>query len=233
MQLSSVLLATALLFARSTLSANSNTTEPISTYLSRPDLRVPALNVTIQDGYSEGYIFIAPFDNTQTAPYIFDKKGNLIWSGYGSTGSGNYHSVKVCTYNGEDHLCMFQGNQHEGYAFGHGIILNNNYIVVASVTTGQDAPSIDMHEFNVINGGETALVTAYEIVKYDLSAYNITDGQGWVLQGVFQEVNVSSGDIIFSWSSLDFVPLSESYIRPNTTDVSGDGLTPDTAFDYL
>jgi hypothetical protein len=41
---------------------------------------VPALNVSIQDnsvpyGYSPGYVFIAPYDNTQTGPCIFDKAG--------------------------------------------------------------------------------------------------------------------------------------------------------------
>lgn len=82
-------------------------------HFQRPDLKAPALNASIQDGYEAGYIFICPYRATQTGPYIFDKTGNLVWSGYNSSEADlnetiNTHQMRVCTYNGSDHLCMWK-----------------------------------------------------------------------------------------------------------------------------
>lgn len=132
---------------------------------------------------------------------------------------------------------MFQGNDgpstSSGYARGHGVILDNTYSTVASVQLGNRGISSDEHEFNLINNGETALLTSYPVMPYDLSAYNITTGLGWLVQGQFQEVNVSSGEVIFDWYSLDHVPLNNSYVLPNATDTSGDGLSAITGWDYF
>jgi hypothetical protein len=69
-----------------------------------------------------------------------------------------------------------------GYGRGHGLIMDNTYTVVNTVRTGVGQTSADLHEFNVINGGESALMTIYMPVHHDLSAYGITTGQGWILE---------------------------------------------------
>lgn len=90
--------------------ASNLTTRP-----QRPHARAPALNVTIQDGFSNGYIFMSPYsDASAPAPYIYDKFGNLVWDGYGAVGAANAHNFHVCSYQGVDHLCMMVGNQQEG-----------------------------------------------------------------------------------------------------------------------
>lgn len=116
---------------------------------------------------------------------------------------------------------------------GHGTILDSNYTHVASVKTGSDAPPVDQHEFNVINNGVSALVTAYGPTPYDLSSLNITGGIGWVLNGMFQEIEIATGNVLFQWPALDHVPISESVITPGSTDVSGTGIYPQSAFDYF
>ncbi|EON61725.1 hypothetical protein W97_00941 [Coniosporium apollinis CBS 100218] len=231
-------IAFALAFLGAGLAQNTdNVTEPLSTFKSRPDILAPALNVSIQnsspEGFAPGYIFIAPFQATQTGPYIYDKFGNLIWSGYGTIGPGNVHDFKVCSYGGADHLCAFQGNQRPGYALGHGIILDETYTIVKTVQMGTGASSMDMHEFSLISGGDTALAISYQPAPMDLTAYGITFGQGWIMQGVFQEINVTSGEVLFSWSSLGHIPPLASGVMPNTTDVSGTGLTPQSPWDYF
>jgi hypothetical protein len=128
---------------------------------------------------------------------------------------------------------MWQGSQVGSYGRGRGVIMNANYTVVKTVEAGNNAPSIDIHEFNLINNGKSALVTIYESIPYDLSDYNVTSGQGWLNQGVFQEIDTDTGEVIFEWKSIDHVDVHDSYIQPNSTDVSGDGLTAATAFDYL
>lgn len=111
--------------------------------------------------------------------------------------------------------------------------MDNTYTVVNTVCTGSGQTSADMHEFNLINGGDSALMTIYMPVQHDLSGYGITTGQGWVLEGRFQEVNVTTREVIFDWRSLDHVDPSLGYVAENSTEVSGDGLTKDTAWDYL
>ncbi|KAK5159162.1 hypothetical protein LTR04_005018 [Oleoguttula sp. CCFEE 6159] len=181
----------------------------------------------------KGYIFIAPYQVTQNGPYIYDKFGNLIWDGSSAAGPGIAHDFKVCQYKGSDHLCLYIGNQQEGYAHGVALILDSNYRVVQSVQTGNNVRASDMHDFQLLNDGQSALLTAYQSVPADLSNRNITGGQGWILEGVFQEVNVTDGSIIFEWMSLNHVDPSASYVAPNTTDTSGNGLSASTAWDYF
>lgn len=116
---------------------------------------------------------------------------------------------------------------------GQGLIIDNNYKVVASVNTGNNVMPSDMHEFQLLNNGESAILTSYQVIPYDLSGFNITSGQGWLLEGVFQEVHVTTGEVLFEWFSSQHVDPSATDIVPNTTDVSGNGFTPATAFDYL
>jgi len=57
----------------------------------------------------------------------------------------------------------------------------------------------DMHEFQLLDkpSGATAIMTSYRAIPYDLSALNITTGQGWLLEGMFQEIDVQSGNVLF------------------------------------
>ncbi|OCK85415.1 hypothetical protein K432DRAFT_421785 [Lepidopterella palustris CBS 459.81] len=217
--------------------AVDNVTEPISTFISRPDLQVPALNVSIQnsdpvDGFAPGYLFICPYQSTQHGPYIYDKFGHLVWTGYNaSLGNNNTMDMKLCTFQGSDHLCMWQGKQKQGYGLGQGVVLNNNYQPVAYVNTG-DGESADIHEFNMINGGDSALFTAYRWFPYDLSAFPITANPSWLMEGVFQEINVTTGEVIFDWHSTVHVNPSGSYVAPASSDVSGNG-TAVAPWDYF
>ncbi|OCL08991.1 hypothetical protein AOQ84DRAFT_30295 [Glonium stellatum] len=211
------------------VAAVDNTTEPISTYVSRPDLQAPALHVSLQNadpvnGFAPGYMFICPFQATQQGPYIYDKLGNLVWSGYNAAlGTNNSMDMKPCSYKGSTHLCLWQGITRQGYGLGQGIILNNNYQPVAYLDTANEAPGADIHEFNLINDGASALFTSYESLQYDLSAFSVTANPSWIMQGIFQEIDSSTGEVIFDWQSLDHVDPSGSYVMPGTTDVSGNG----------
>lgn len=131
---------------------------------------------------------------------------------------------------------MFSGNQQPGYAVGTGIIVDTNYRVVASVQTGGNVTPADQHEFQLTPGEETALLTSYQTIPFDLSAPQyggITGQQGWLQEGVFQEVNVTTGEVLFEWFSSNHVDISDSRVAPHSSDVAGDGLTPHSAWDYF
>lgn len=99
---------------------------------------------------------------------------------------------------------------------------------------------MDYHEFNIkqslnpTNGQvtDTALLTVYNTVPRNLSAFGIpdTDNQGWVIDCHMRAVNPSSGKVIFDWSSLDHVPLDESYVLPTG---AINGLSQQFPWDYL
>ncbi|KAJ9665970.1 hypothetical protein H2201_003881 [Coniosporium apollinis] len=213
----------------------SNDTSPTSVFYSRPDLRPPAIHLEIlkPEAVTPGYLFLAPYRNIDSGPYIYDNYGNLVWSGAGNSGASTAHAPRVCQYRGADHLCFFQGNQHHGFARGHGVIMDSNYRVVKTVESSGSAPPSDMHEFRLLDGGKRALLTTYQPRRYDLSAFGITGGMGWITDGVFQEVDVETGELVFEWRSLDHISPTASYTMAGTTDTSGNGLTEDTPWDYF
>ncbi|KAJ5623776.1 hypothetical protein N7510_000085 [Penicillium lagena] len=210
--------------------------EETAFYKSRPDLY--PLNLKIERSnakkLSPGYYFITPYWEAKSpGPYIFDNEGHLIWCGWGNSGGGVAHGMHVCKYKGEDHLCFFQGNQQKGYARGHGVILDNRYRIVRSVQPGGGMSSSDMHEFRPINDGKTALMTVYQQRQFDMTPWNIKAGVGWVMESVFQEVDVETSEVVFEWHSLDHVDPSMSYTFPAHTDTSGTGLKVTEPWDYF
>lgn len=111
--------------------------------------------------------------------------------------------------------------------------MNNRYQIVRSVQAGGGMSSADMHEFKLINGGKTALMTIYQQRQYDMSRWNIRTGMAWIMESIFQEVDVETSKVLFEWRSLDHVDPTVSYTQPASTDTSGDGLNPHSPWDYF
>ena len=113
------------------------------------------------------------------------------------------------------------------------MILNTDYQTVKTIHPSGSAPALDQHEFKLVGGGETALLTVYDMEAYDLSLVGVTANQGWVLDNKFQEVNTSTGAVLFEWSALANVDPFQSYVLPRGSDIAGDGLGPQSAWDFL
>jgi hypothetical protein len=208
--------------------------------LQRPDLNAPIIDVKIlrEDLAEKGYIFIAPYRNVDPGPYIYDNRGELVWSGPGWSGSRVAHTPRVCQYHGEDHLCFFTGEQRQGFSRGHGIIMDKHYRTVQTVEAYGAGASTDMHEFKITpySDGKSALMTVYQPRQYDLTTnpkYNVKGGMGWIVEGIFQEIEIDTGKLLFEWRSLDHIDPGDSLTMPHTTDTSGDGLYIRTPWDYF
>ena len=93
--------------------------------------------------------------------------------------------------------------------------------------------SSDMHEFRPINGGKTALMTIYQPRQYDMTKWNVRTGIGWIMDSLFQEVDVESGEVLFQWSPLDHVDPSLGFTLPASTDTSGSALSPYSPWDFF
>jgi hypothetical protein len=93
--------------------------------------------------------------------------------------------------------------------------------------------NLDQHETMISPDGTAAFVISYNPEVYDLSAQDITTGQGWIQNSIFQRIDVDTGDLTFSWSPIEHVDLSEGFVLPNSTEVVGSGLSPESPWDYF
>lgn len=204
-------------------------------FVSRPDLAPPVMTSTIGSGAPASltadkgqYVFLGPKDTdtgvTMQGELIVDAAGAPVWVSNSAVGTFNFREQ---TYRGKPVLTYWAGNST---SYGHGdvVILDDTYTRIATVTTGGDlgAHEADMHESEITPEG-TMLLTSYPEVKADLTAVG-GPKDGWVLEGVAQEVDIATGKVLFEWRSLDHVPITDTYEPLNP----GDG-TQAKPFDYF
>jgi Arylsulfotransferase (ASST) len=213
----------------------TNITGPLSQFKSRPDIYAPFMNITLHedDRVVPGYIFIGAYQTFQEGPYIYDSRGNLVYSGFAATGRGPSHVFHVCTINGTDNLCYVTGAQNSGYIRGYGVVMDDTFTVVTSVKSGGGVANFDEHEFNVVDDGRNVLMTLYDPQQYDLTDWDISTGQGWIMNCYFQKLELGTNRLLFEWSALDHVSITETTVAPNSTEVSGDGLNPTLPWDWF
>lgn len=86
----------------------------------------------------------------------------------------------------------------------------------------------DLHEFRITEE-DTGLMTIYYPQALDLSPIG-GPVDGWVLDSIFQEIDLETGELIFEWRASDHIPI-EMTMRSY---VGGDlGLYPVNGFDYV
>jgi hypothetical protein len=185
----------------------------VMSFRSRPDLSPPAAEVATQArGTAPGYVFVAPKkDPGQNGPMILDNSGQLVWFHPMQNEDENAMDFKVQRYRGEPVLTYYRG---VGTSYGRGeyVILDGSYREVTRVRAGNGFLG-DHHEF-LITPQDTALFTVYNPVRWDLSPVGGSTS-GVVIDGIAQEVDIGTGEILFEWHSLDHVGLEESYSKPS------------------
>ena len=197
-------------------------------FRSRPDLRPPEIEVNKNlPGAAPGYIFVSPKKGpgeeapTQDAPLIVDASGEPVWFHPLQDAEHDAFNFGVQTYKGETVLTWWEG-RHTGYGQGEYVILDHSYREIKRVRAGNGLEG-DHHEF-LITPEDTALITIYS--KVSRALYGVggpVDAE--VLDGIAQEVDIETGEVLFEWHSLEHVGLDESYYKP----------PPDleAAFDYF
>ncbi|GAW08167.1 hypothetical protein LENED_010213 [Lentinula edodes] len=165
---------------------------------------VQALNKST-NSLSSGYLFTSPRGTSTVQPSasIFDNNGHLIWDG---SAWGETLVFQVETYLGEPHILIWSGD-----ILGTGI---------------GSSTYADFHEARITTNN-TGLMTAYYTREYDLSPYG-GPSSGYLFDSVFQELNITSGETLFTWYASDHVDPSECYNAIGT----GGGST-DEAWDYF
>ena len=181
----------------------------VRSFRSRPELSPPAIEITAQaQDTAPGYVFVAPKKGAgQDGPMIVDDQGQLVWF------SKNRYATdfKVQTYQGELVLTWWEGKVVAGHGVGEYVIFDGSYHEIRRVRAGNGYQG-DLHEF-FITAEDTALLTAYVPTQTDLSLIGgPEDGAVW--EGIAQELNLETGEVLFEWRSLEHVGVEETYREP-------------------
>lgn len=86
----------------------------------------------------------------------------------------------------------------------------------------------DIHEFH-ITPDDTALMTIYYPQPADLTSFGGPE-HGWLLDSIFQEVDIDSGELIFEWRASDHITIDSTMRSSLDTD---EGKSPTSGFDYF
>lgn len=121
---------------------------------------------------------------------------------------------------GRHHLALVTPQDSEWHVFADGaaIVLNSSYEIADSVNSTELGHKIDLHEFNIVDEGQTALI-ASKAPREDLT---IPEEVGWkgsrVMEIFFDEVNLRTQEQTFHWRASDHVSLLESSNPPPSAD---------------
>ncbi len=104
-------------------------------------------------------------------------------------------------------LTWWQGTGLGGLSSGTDYIYNDHYQQIATVNAGNGL-SADGHEF-LITPWNTALILSYTTATANLTSIGGPADQT-VINGVVQEIDITTGKVLFQWNSADHVPFSQS-----------------------
>jgi Arylsulfotransferase (ASST) len=176
---------------------------------STPTAPPPITILTQGANNHDGDIFIAPTGDQTTyanGPEIIDNHGNVIW--FHAVPAGLTASdFRTQFYDGQPVLTWWQGTGLGGLSSGTDYIYNDHYQQIATVNAGNGL-SADGHEF-LITPWNTALILAYTTATANLTSIGGPADQT-VIDGIVQEINIRTGQVLFQWDSADHVPYSAS-----------------------
>ncbi|KIK62494.1 hypothetical protein GYMLUDRAFT_126512, partial [Collybiopsis luxurians FD-317 M1] len=194
---------------------------PVQLNFALPPADCPANSET------EGYFFFYPLGTylVSLEPYgmILNPNGTLVGAIPGILRG-------LQKYNGTDHIAVWFGDGYPeggGHGSGYNLLIDNKYLVVANLTTVNLGVGADIHELQV-TPSNTAIMTAYPSQAANLSAYGGPE-DGYVYNSAFQEVDIATGEVLFTWQPLGQVDPDECYAAIGQT---GNG-TADDPWDYF
>jgi hypothetical protein len=175
---------------------------------SRKDLAPPKISSLVNlPGQHDGFVFLAPKrGDGQGGPMIVNNSGTPVWFKALPTAL-RATDFRVQSYQGKPVLTWWEGRARAGSGRGEGVIADASYRTIKRVKAANGF-SADLHEF-VLTGRDTALLMSYVPVRWNLGAVKGRT-KGVVVDSVAQEVELSTGRVIFEWHSLDHIALSDT-----------------------
>lgn len=97
-----------------------------------------------------------------------------------------------------------------GFAHAYDHTYREDYLVAAQKLKVK----ADIHEFEMVGNG-TAIVTAYELLSWDLSPFMATSQhlsrRGYIKDSIFQEIDLETNEVLFQWRASDHINMADSY----------------------
>ncbi|KAL1647440.1 hypothetical protein SLS58_002770 [Diplodia intermedia] len=189
------------------------------------DLTAPRVNVLTESTQCDpGYVFLEPRGRSVSTPgpMILDAQGNLV---YMEKKWGEVMDFRPQTYMGETYLTFWSGTDDGTHGRGTYYMLNSSYDVVHTLTPANGLDG-DLHEFELTSAG-TALLTIYEVIPADLTSVG-GPADGWIYDGLFQEIDVATGALLFQWRASSHYAVDESFAP-----LKSHGRSPDDAWDFF
>ncbi|KAI1343487.1 Arylsulfotransferase-domain-containing protein [Xylariaceae sp. FL0016] len=223
--LPSVLLALAIQAAADVMVFNATESFDAGTYGGFPNqtfkttsATAPLLNVKTWNKNATDdtpYILITGQYSSGNGPYL--QNGPLIYRTddlslvYVNTTWNESLNVAVQSYKGEDYLTYWEGVNLENNYLGWFGLYDSNYTLRYNMTSKGFNQIADMHDFFLTSNG-TALLTTYDQV----SPWDTTSVGGKVddelMDATFEEQDIETGDVLFTWRLSDHVPLNQTYV---------------------
>jgi hypothetical protein len=149
-------------------------------------------------------IFIAPQGcGYASGPEVLTRTGKVVWFRPLPAGE-TADDFRAQDYQGRPVLTWFQGSGLSGTDY----IDNDRYQPIARVKAGR-GDLTDFHEF-LITPWNTALILADAFGTANLTSIGGPADQK-VFDGIVQEIDIRTGQVLFEWNSADHVPYRDSH----------------------
>ena len=139
-------------------------------------------------------------------PEILDAHGNVVLF-HAIPATQTATDFRAQRYAGRQVLAWWQGSGFGGLSCGTDHISDDQFSQIATVQAGHGLCA-DGHEF-LITPSNTALITIVQKATADLTAIGGSADQT-VLDGIVQEIDIATGQVLFQWDSAGHVPYSQS-----------------------
>ncbi len=198
--------------SRRSVAADAN----VAPFATRPDLRPSPVTINVPStSANEGLFFGGPraTQSSDQGIQVYDETGSLVWFHPVTEPGVVSGDAFVDQYLGVPALFWFEGVAPFGPGNNRGewIAVDSSYRELGRIRMGNGYRA-DVHDLYLTDHG-TAYVQAYNpLVCTGTGVLTDCIRDAPVLDGVIQEIDLSTGTVLWEWHSLDHVPLSDSVI---------------------
>ncbi|KAJ5600052.1 hypothetical protein N7450_001119 [Penicillium hetheringtonii] len=200
----------------------------LMSFVTLPEVRALKWEVTYHDRerVAPGYWFVAPYGQIspeeptqkyqqyQVGPYIYDGEGKLVWAGSVQYDNRNVFDFRPVTNIDDEVELSFILNWELGdsdkVSKGSGIVLDKYYKETHQVYQPDELHDFNMHEFNILPGGKSAVACTYHSQVVNLAEFGRPTEESWVVTGGFVELDMQTSEVLSQWNSKDSIALTES-----------------------
>ncbi|KAF5705507.1 hypothetical protein FGLOB1_7891 [Fusarium globosum] len=178
-----------------------------------PVFQISTFNPNLVD--DSGFLFLAMEHGDKSGPAIFSSKDlSLV---YADISYAKTFDARAQVKSGGKYLTFIEGGRCHAF--------DANYqkkwtVKIEDLGTTQGS----IHEFEFTTQGGTALMTAVQDVRYNLTALG-GEMDGWLSDSIFQEVELETNRVTNVWRSFTHVNLTDTMVKysPKKTFMHGDG----------